>query len=138
MSIRYKAKRRERYWANAWRCPWCSGCNRRDFEGLDRCDRCGSHTHTQYDFARKNGRLMVMQSEEPETFDIGPCWCGELRPHYAPLTRRCGGSRIVNCLCGGDFCVCHNHGESECFGCEDCESPDRDEFEEYSVDDFDE
>lgn len=28
---------------------------------------------------------------------------------------------MLYCICGGDFCVCHNHGEVECDGCEDCE-----------------
>ena len=41
------------------------------------------------------------------------------------------------CYCGGDLCVCANHGEIECMGCEDCEpeqdddwndNPPRDEF----------
>lgn len=50
-----------------------------------------------------------------------PCWCGEPHPYYAPIRRRCGGAGYVHCICGGDFCVCHNHGEVECFGCKDCE-----------------
>lgn len=55
-----------------------------------------------------------------------PCWCGEPDPHYEPQRRNCGGMGYWDCLCGGDFCICHNHGESECFGCVDCEQ-DRDE-----------
>lgn len=31
---------------------------------------------------------------------------------------------ILNCYCGGDLRLCHNHGETECFGCEDCEQND--------------
>ena len=55
---------------------------------------------------------------------VMPCWCGETNPYYAPLPGRCGGSGTLDCLCGGDFCVCHNHGEVECFGCPDCEGDD--------------
>ena len=53
----------------------------------------------------------------------GPCWCGEDNPAYLDdgLSDSCGGTGILVCLCGGDFCVCHNHGEVECGGCEDCD-----------------
>lgn len=61
-----------------------------------------------------------------------PCWCGEKNPHYSDHHEQtCGGSGVLNCLCGGDFCVCHNHGEMECFGCPDCESDD-----DYNDDDY--
>jgi len=56
--------------------------------------------------------------------NVAPCWCGETNPYYAPLPNRCGGSGYMDCLCGGDFCVCHNHGEVECFGCPDCREDD--------------
>lgn len=36
----------------------------------------------------------------------------------------CGGSGVLHCYCGGDFCVCHNHGEVECPGCDDCDGDD--------------
>jgi hypothetical protein len=49
------------------------------------------------------------------------CWCGVENPHYAPITEGCGDSGVCLCFCGGDFCVCHNHGEIECWGCEDCQ-----------------
>lgn len=49
------------------------------------------------------------------------CWCGTRRPYFAPLPGRCGGYGHISCFCGGDFCVCHNHGDVECDGCEDCE-----------------
>ena len=48
----------------------------------------------------------------------------------------CGGSGILNCECGGDFCVCHHHGEVECDGCEDCDDQD-DDFNEYEEDEID-
>lgn len=57
--------------------------------------------------------------DEADKADV--CWCGCKNPYHAPIERGCGGTGIINCLCGGDFCVCHNHGEVECFGCEDCE-----------------
>lgn len=57
------------------------------------------------------------------------CWCGVKNPYYAPVHHQtCGGMGIIDCHCGGDLCVCHNHGEVECFGCEDCE-PDGDDDE---------
>ncbi len=56
--------------------------------------------------------------------DNPPCWCGIKNPYYAPLPRRCGGSGVLDCHCGGDQCVCHNHGEVECFGCPDCQGDD--------------
>lgn len=60
------------------------------------------------------------------------CWCGELLTDEAlelmaeGLPDRCGGSGVLYCECGGDLCVCHNHGEAECFGCKDCEGDDDD------------
>lgn len=39
----------------------------------------------------------------------------------------CGGLTVVYCSgCGGDQCVCPCGGESECFGCSDCEPEDYD------------
>lgn len=49
------------------------------------------------------------------------CWCGVKNPYFAPVAGGCGGTGMVNCYCGGDQCVCHNHGEIECPGCWDCE-----------------
>lgn len=63
------------------------------------------------------------------------CWCGavgtadELFDDYV-YSQTCGGSGYLNCECGGDFCVCHHHGEIECGGCEDCEDPD-DYYEDW-------
>lgn len=50
------------------------------------------------------------------------CWCGEQNPyfHEMPAGETCGGMGTLYCRCGGDQCVCHNHGEVECLGCEDC------------------
>ncbi len=58
------------------------------------------------------------------------CWCGEEGAHFDDdgLDLRCGGLGTLYCRCGGDLCVCHNHGEVFCDGCPDCEDPDdRDE-----------
>jgi hypothetical protein len=57
------------------------------------------------------------------TFDV-PCWCGEPHPYFEPQRSGCGGTGMVNCYCGGDQCVCHNHGEMECLGCGDCDNED--------------
>lgn len=63
--------------------------------------------------------------------DVIECWCGakgtaaELFDDSG-LDEGCGGTGSLQCLCGGDFCVCHHHGEIECDGCEDCEGHDGD------------
>lgn len=66
------------------------------------------------------------------------CWCGArgtLEEMFSPdpYSDRCGGTGHLDCFCGGDFCVCHNHGEVECPGCPDCEGDDDD----YMDDGFD-
>lgn len=52
------------------------------------------------------------------------CWCGTSNAYFADeddgLDATCGGSGSLECYCGGDQCVCHNHGQIECPGCEDC------------------
>lgn len=63
------------------------------------------------------------------------CWCGEKNPYFAPVSGGCGGLGEVDCICGGDFCVCHNHGTVECDGCEDCDM-DEDEFGDDGFDDY--
>lgn len=74
-----------------------------------------------------------MSKRKPTIDDvIITCWCGvqgtadEL---FAPewKNRGCGGTGTVDCLCGGDFCVCHNHGSVECDGCLDCDFDDEDQ-----------
>lgn len=65
----------------------------------------------------------------PESDDIIICWCGA-RGTYDELfadeclDESCGGTGTLHCDCGGDFCVCHFHGETECPGCEDCDPAD--------------
>jgi hypothetical protein len=53
------------------------------------------------------------------------CWCGVEGTYEelfddACLDRSCGGTGELSCECGGDQCVCHHHGATECPGCEDC------------------
>ena len=72
--------------------------------------------------------------------DDAPCWCGVEHPYYSDdIERSCGGSGTVECRCGGDFCVCHNHGAVECAGCEDCDDtdgdPGRDQYQDFDDDD---
>ncbi len=65
---------------------------------------------------------------DEDTFE---CWCGakgKYEEMFAPMPSRCGGSGYMECECGGDLCVCHNHGEMECFGCPDCEGDSDDDF----------
>lgn len=63
------------------------------------------------------------------------CWCGEPRPYFetspALMSSSCAGTGELDCLCGGDQCVCHNHGTIECDGCGACggyEGPYDDDF----------
>ena len=58
------------------------------------------------------------------------CWCGVKNPYFALVPLTCGGAGIIDCLCGGDMCVCHNHGEVDCDGCEDCQGVDWDNADE--------
>src|SRR5262252_7241127 len=57
-----------------------------------------------------------------------PCWCGEQRPYRETspvlMTDSCAGTGELDCLCGGDQCVCHNHGTVACPGCWACDSAD--------------
>jgi hypothetical protein len=56
------------------------------------------------------------------------CWCGEPNPLYSDdLDEACGGTGERRCYCGGDVCVCHNHGAVECTGCWDCDGDPDDE-----------
>jgi hypothetical protein len=54
------------------------------------------------------------------------CWCGveltadDLEDMEAELPDTCGGTGSLRCMCGGDSCVCHNHGTVDCDGCVDC------------------
>lgn len=69
------------------------------------------------------------------------CWCGA-KGTYEELfdddfPERCGGMGIVDCRCGGDLCVCHNHGEVECPGCPDCEDHDEDPYDDLCDEFFD-
>lgn len=57
------------------------------------------------------------------------CWCGakgKVSELYdvTGLDYGCGGLGVLNCYCGGDLCVCHYHGETDCPGCPDCEDGD--------------
>ncbi len=82
-------------------------------------------------------------TDEPEVDLTDPnetftCWCGvsgtfdEL--FSDDVDEACGGTGTIHCYCGGDQCVCHNHGEIECLGCEDCEGED-DGYDEEDYED---
>lgn len=67
------------------------------------------------------------------------CWCGATGTYdelFSTLLPGCGGTKTLHCYCGGDFCICHNHGEAECYGCAECQ--DRDDHDDYDYDDDDE
>lgn len=64
------------------------------------------------------------------------CWCGAVGTvselfDSEVYEQSCGGSGYLYCECGGDFCVCHHHGEVECDGCEDCSFDDDDYDDGY-------
>lgn len=55
------------------------------------------------------------------------CHCGELitEEDCERIDGPCGGLGTLHCDCGGDsLCICHNHFEVECPGCEDCDHGD--------------
>lgn len=63
------------------------------------------------------------------------CWCGKMitEADCERLTGGCGGLGTLHCDCGGDsICVCHNHYEVECPGCEYCDDGD-----DFADDDYD-
>ena len=65
--------------------------------------------------------------------DVIQCWCGASGTYEelfdsSGLDYTCGGSGTLNCVCGGDFCVCHYHGLAECYGCEDCRKDEDDDY----------
>ena len=78
---------------------------------------------------------------EKKTKDEDTCWCGVESPYCADvedgLEAACNGTGHLHCYCGGDLCSCHNHGEVQCPGCEECEEEDEDKYDdsEYDVDD---
>lgn len=75
--------------------------------------------------ARHLAKTKAIQQARREYKNDDPCWCGEPHPWCADtrsgLRRRCGGTGMLDCECGGDQCACHNHGEVECWGCIDCD-----------------
>jgi hypothetical protein len=67
--------------------------------------------------------------------EIIRCWCGVEGTYEelfddASLDRTCGGTGELNCECGGDLCVCHHHGATECPGCDDCEGDENDWYDD--------
>ena len=61
------------------------------------------------------------------------CWCGAQGTYEelfdeSGLEDCCAGTGSLNCFCGGDQCVCHFHGQTECNGCEDCEDCEYGEY----------
>ncbi len=67
--------------------------------------------------------------------DIITCWCGAQGTYDQLfgsdfLDEGCGGTGSLNCYCGGDSCVCHWHGATECPGCDDCEGDEEDFYDD--------
>lgn len=67
------------------------------------------------------------------------CWCGARGTFDSLFSSdslgRCHGTGMLECYCGGDLCVCHNHGEVDCPGCDDCEADDGNDFDDFDYDD---
>jgi len=68
------------------------------------------------------------------------CWCGASGTadelfNDAVFDEPCGGSGTLECMCGGDFCVCHHHSTVECPGCEDCRTEDQWDDDGYDDED---
>ncbi len=66
--------------------------------------------------------------------NIVRCWCGATGTFdelfaWEFLDDQCGGSGELHCDCGGDQCVCHFHGSTECEGCPDCREDDDDDYD---------
>lgn len=72
--------------------------------------------------------MTTVTEKDLEANGLIKCWCGVIgTPEELFLddfSGGCGGLGSIPCECGGDLCVCHNHGSIECFGCEDCEGFD--------------
>lgn len=90
--------------------------------GCRTCDKCGNAFSTSNAWgcpkcAKDLGLTSTPKSAEEITSE---CWCGAINPEFS-LLEPCGGSGFAPCHCGGDFCCCHNHGGSECDGCEECD-----------------
>lgn len=78
------------------------------------------------------------EEAEPGLDDEVTCWCGASGPYrelfdQAVFQDTCGGLCVLYCLCGGDHCVCHHHGQVDCPGCEDCQRED--DWDDHDYDD---
>ena len=77
-----------------------------------------------------------MPDPDPDDDDTFTCWCGVSGKYEDMfeddyLNEGCGGLGFLNCYCGGDLCVCHHHGETECPGCDDCDGDEDDACGDY-------
>lgn len=95
------------YYARADAIACCPGCDHQDVERDNDCDSAAPDGDGHAD---------------NDCDDVAPCWCGETDPLFDDegLDATCDGSGTLICHCGGDLCVCHHYGETECPGCEHC------------------
>jgi hypothetical protein len=82
---------------------------------------------------------MCEAEDEPDD-QVITCWCGAQGTYEelfdeSGLEDGCNGTGSVNCFCGGDQCVCHFHGETECPGCKDCEWGEDEWDDDYDEED---
>lgn len=52
-----------------------------------------------------------------------------MTPERKDFCERCQNTGWIECMCGGDICVCENYGEMECPVCFG-EPPHEDDFDE--------
>lgn len=87
---------------------------------------------SHYYLTGERGDADLGEPSEEELGFYAPCYCGEHRAWFSrePYEETCDGLGLLNCFCGGDMCVCHHHGETECLGCVECaeegDMPDED------------
>lgn len=77
----------------------------------------------------------IMLPELDDEEEVFTCWCGVENPYFSDedLDDTCGGAGELYCYCGGDLCVCHNHGSSDCPGCPDCEDEGDDGYDDFDL-----
>jgi len=88
---------------------------------------------------REIAEMKAYEAGQTALDEIVKCWCG-VEGKASEMFEECGddgcgGTGTLNCHCGGDLCVCHNHGEVECPGCPDCDRGDEDGFDDRDWED---
>lgn len=134
MSKRYKAKRRQRYYEQRCVCQRCGeraiecrlqSWNKRPDEMLcpqharkaGYCPGCGQFWAgvDSFDFSRSGLCEHCQVEVESDNYELEDGEFGEFEERGYCDT--CCNTGYLNCFCGGDICVCENHGEYPCPDC---------------------